>query len=95
MNTVLKMHFHRRAIGSLAHPYVQVLAFAGLKKKHIVAVVEFSKLIELVQLRLCIEFCVFAAVRKESVNIVKEMPVTFPETCQKLNGSQMKGQLNG
>lgn len=85
------MHFNRRAIGSLAHPYVQVLAFAGFKKKHIVAIVQFCKLIELIQLRLGIKFCVFAAVGKESVDIIEEMTMAFTQTCQKLSSSQFKG----
>jgi hypothetical protein len=41
VRTVLHVHFHSRAIGGLAHPTVQVLAFPCFEEKHIVAVVEF------------------------------------------------------
>lgn len=61
--TVLEMHLHSRSIRCFANPYVQILAFPGLEENHVVAIVEFSQLIELVKLRLCIKLCVFAAVR--------------------------------
>ena len=46
------MHLDSGPIGCLAHPYVKILALSRLKEKHIVAVVELSELIELVELRL-------------------------------------------
>ena len=61
--TVLEMHLHSWSIRCFANPYVQILAFPGLEEKHIIAVVEFSQLIELVKLCLCIKLCIFAAVR--------------------------------
>ena len=65
------------AIGSLAHPYVQVLALARFEVEDVVAIVEVCQLIELVKLCFGVEFCIFAAVRKECVEIVEEMSMSF------------------
>lgn len=49
-HTILQMHLDSGPIWYLAHPYVKIFALPRLEEKHIVAVVEFSKLIELVEL---------------------------------------------
>lgn len=40
----------------LAHPYVEILGFTGVEEETIVAVLEFSQFVELVQFRFRIEF---------------------------------------
>lgn len=45
--TVLKVKLDSRAVGHLAHPNVQVLAFPRLEEQDVVAVVEFRQLVEL------------------------------------------------
>ena len=45
------------------------------KKQHVVAVVEFRELVELVELRLCIELCILATMGQERVEGVEEMAV--------------------
>ncbi len=70
------MHFDSRSIGCFAGPYVKILPFSSLEKKYIVAVVEFRQLIQLVELRLGIQFCIFAAVRKERVEVIQEMAMS-------------------
>lgn len=49
---------------------------------HVIAVVEFSQLIELVELRLCIKLCVFAAVRQEGVQVVEEMSMSVGDASR-------------
>ena len=73
--TVLEVHLDRRSIGRLAHPYIEVLSFPRLKKYYVVAIVEFRKLVELVQFGLCIKLCILAAVRQESVKVIEKMSV--------------------
>ena len=60
---ILEVHFDRRSIGRLAHPYIEVLPFPRLKKQYIVAIVEFRELVQLVEFGLCIKLCVLATVR--------------------------------
>ena len=50
--TILDMHLDSRAIGNFAQPNVEVLSFPGLEEKNIVAVVEFSELVQLAQVGL-------------------------------------------
>ena len=57
------MHLDSRPIRCFAHPDVQIFTLPCFKKKHIVAVVEFSKFVELVELSLGVKFGIFAAVR--------------------------------
>lgn len=67
------MHFDCRPIWRFAHPYVKVFAFSGFEEEHVVAIIEFSKFVELIELGFSVEFCIFAAVREESVNIVEKV----------------------
>jgi len=46
------MHLDSGAVGRFAHPRIQILAFPGFEEEHIVAVVELSELVQLVQFRL-------------------------------------------
>lgn len=73
--TILQVHLHRRSIGRFAHPNIKILAFSGLEKEHVVAVVQIGKLVELIELRLGIQLRIFAAVGKKRVEIVEEMPM--------------------
>jgi hypothetical protein len=57
------MHLDRRAVRRFAHPCIQILAFSGLEEEDVVAVVEFSELVQLVELRLGVELRLFSAVR--------------------------------
>jgi hypothetical protein len=75
--TVLDVHLDGRSVWRLAHPCVQIFAFPCLKEEHIVAIVEFGKLVELVQFCLGVEFCFFAAVWKEGVKVVQEMTMSI------------------
>lgn len=72
------MHFHGRSIGRFTHPEVQVPFFPSLKEESIIAVVEFGKLVKLVEFGFRVELGVFAAVRKEGGNVVQKMSVSIP-----------------
>ena len=69
------MHFHGWAIGCFAHPYVKVFAFACFEEQHIVAVVELGYFVELIELGLGVELCIFSAVWKKRVKVVEKMPM--------------------
>lgn len=69
------MELDGRSIRNLTQPHVKILSLPCLEEKYIVAVVEFCQLIELVQLRLGIEFGVFSAMGEHRCNIVQEMTV--------------------
>ena len=69
----MKVHLDCRPIWRFAHPDVKVFAFSGFEEEHVVAIIKFSKLVELIELGFGVEFCIFAAVREESVNIVEKM----------------------
>lgn len=68
--TVLEMAFYGWAVGGFAHPDVEVFALAGFEEEDVVAVVEVGELVQLVELCFGVEFCVFAAVREEGVEVV-------------------------
>ena len=70
MRTVLKVKFHSRSIGRFAHPYVEVFPLSCFEEQDIVAIVEFGELIELIELCLGIELCIFTTVRQEGVKVV-------------------------
>jgi len=57
------VHFYSGAVVCFAHPEVEIFAFASFEEEDVVAVVEFCEFVELVELRLCVQLCVFAAVR--------------------------------
>lgn len=46
--TVLHVHLNCRSVGRLAHPQVKILPLPGLEEKHIVAVIQLSKFVQLV-----------------------------------------------
>ena len=68
--TILYMHFYCRSIRSLAHPQIQVLAFPCLKEENILAIIKFSELVQLVQLRFRIEFDILPTMRQQGVDII-------------------------
>lgn len=70
------MHLDGGPVGRLAQPYIEIFGFARFEKEHIVAIVEVGQLIQLVELGLGVELCIFAAVRYEGVEIVHEMSVS-------------------
>ena len=70
------MHLYRRSIGRLAHPYVEIFPFPCFEKEDVIAIVELSQFIQLVELCFCIELCIFATMGKEGVQIVQEMSVS-------------------
>jgi len=70
------MHLDRRAVGWFREPDVEVLALTRLEEDDVVAVVEVGELVELRELGLGIEFGIFAAVRKESIEVAEEVSVS-------------------
>lgn len=70
------MHFDSRPIRGFTHPYVEIFALSRLEKEHIVAIVKFSKLIELIKFRLGVKFCIFPAMWEQRVEIVKKMSMS-------------------
>ena len=74
--TVLKVHLDRRPIGRFAHPDIKIFAFSGFEKQHIIAVVQFSQLVQLIQLGFGVEFCIFATMREKGIDIIQKMSVT-------------------
>lgn len=81
-STVLEMHLHGRAIGRFADPYVEVFALSRFEEEDVIAVVELGKFIQLVELGLGVQLCIFAAVRKEKVKIVEEMSVSIGDSAR-------------
>ena len=70
------MHLHGRPIRGFTHPYVEVFTLSRLEEEHIIAIVEFGELIELVKFGLGVEFCIFPAMWKQRVEIVKKMSMS-------------------
>ena len=70
------MQFDGGTVGWLAYPDVQVFALTRFEKEHIIAVVEISELVQLVELCFRVKLGVLAAVREEGMEIVEEMSVT-------------------
>lgn len=73
------MHLDGRTIWRFAHPHIEIFALSRLEEEHVIAVIQFGKLVELVQLRLGVEFCIFAAVREERVDIVEQVSLSDAE----------------
>ena len=65
MRTILKMHFDRGPIWSFAHPNVEIFCLPRFKKHDIIAIVQLSKLVQLVQFRFRVQLSIFAAVGEE------------------------------
>ena len=70
------MHLDSRPIRGFTHPYVEIFALSGLEEEHIVAIVEFGKLIELIKFGLGVELCIFPTVWEQRVEIVEKMSVS-------------------
>ena len=70
---VLEMHLNGRTIGRFGDPGVKVLAFSGFEEENIVARVEISEFVELVEFGFRVELGVFARMGKERVEVVDEM----------------------
>lgn len=70
------MELDSRSVWRLAHPDVEILAFAGLEEENIVAVVQVGKFVQLVEFCLGVELCVLAAVGKKRVEVVEKMTVS-------------------
>lgn len=73
--TVLAVELESWSIWSLAHPYVEIFAFAGLEEENVVAVVHISQFVQLVQLGLGVEFDIFSAMWEENMEVVEEVPL--------------------
>ena len=70
------MHLDGRPIRGFTHPYVEIFALSRLEKEHIVAIVEFGELVELVEFGFGVEFCIFPAMWKQRVEIIEKMSVS-------------------
>lgn len=73
---VLAVHFHGRSVRRFGEPDVEILAFSRLEEHDIVAVVQIGELVQLVQLGFSVEFSIFAAMRKECVQVAEEMAMS-------------------
>lgn len=70
MRTILEVKFHSWAVGCFAHPYVEVFPLPRFEEQDIVAIVEFGEFVELVELCLGIELCIFTTVRQERIKVI-------------------------
>jgi hypothetical protein len=61
------VHFQGWAVRRFAEPDVKILALARFEEHDVVAVVKIGELVQLMQLGLGVEFCVFSTVREEGV----------------------------
>jgi hypothetical protein len=60
--TILHVHLNCRPIRCLAHPKVEILSILPcLEEDHIVAVIKFGELVQLVELRFRVELRIFPA----------------------------------
>ena len=76
------MHLDSRPIRGFTHPYVEIFALSRLEKEHIVAIVQFGKLIELIKFGLGVELCIFPAMWEQRVEIVEKMSVSVGHTSR-------------
>lgn len=70
------MHLDSRPVRGFTHPYIEIFALSRLEKEHIVAIVKFGKLIELIEFGLRVKLCVFAAMWEQGVEIVEKMSMS-------------------
>lgn len=75
-HTILQMHLDSRPVRGFTHPYVEIFALSRLEEEHIVAIVEFGKLIELIEFGLGVELCIFPAMGEQRVKIVEKMSMS-------------------
>ncbi len=74
--TILQMHLDSRPIWGFTHPYVEIFALSRLEKEHIIAIVKFGKLIELIKFGLGVKLCIFPAMWEQRVEIVEKMAMS-------------------
>ena len=70
------MHLDSRPIRGFTHPYIEIFALSRLEKEHIVAIVKFGKLIQLIKFGLRVKLCIFPAMREQGVEIVEKMSMS-------------------
>lgn len=73
---VLNIEFHCGTIGRLQDPEVKVLVLSCLEEKNVVAVIQLSNFVELVQVLLGIEFGLFSSMWHQVCQILNQ--VTMP-----------------
>lgn len=76
VHTILHVELDCRSIGRFAHPHVKILPLASFKEEHIVAVVQLSKLIQLIELRFGVKLRFFATVWEEGMQVVHQMSMS-------------------
>ena len=74
---VLNVKLDRRTIGRLAHPRVEVFAFASFEEEDIVAIVQFGYFIELKELAFSVKLRLFATVREEGIEVIQKMSMSW------------------
>jgi hypothetical protein len=74
---VVNVKLDRRTIGWLAHPCIEVFAFAGFEEEDIVAIVEFGDFVELEQLTFGVKLRLFTTVGKEGIEVIQEMSMSL------------------
>lgn len=80
---VLDVELESWAVWRLGDPKVKVLMFAGFEKKDVVAVVELSDLIKLVQVFLGVELGLFSGVGHQLGQILDEMSVSVGDASRR------------
>lgn len=90
--TVLEMHLDCWAVGDLAHPYVEIFAFARLEEEDVVAVVQVGELAELVELGFGVELGVLFAVRHHRCQVIEEVAVSARRDGQVWNMGSASGR---
>lgn len=69
------MQLDAGSVGRFAHPHVQILPLPRLEEEDVVAVVQVRNLVQMVQLRLGVQLCVFAPVGEHCDYVFEEMAV--------------------
>lgn len=75
------MHLHGRTIGWFAHPQVEVLPFSRLKEEDVVAIIEISKFVQLIELRFRIQLGVFSTMGEKRMEVIHEVSVPIGDTA--------------
>jgi len=71
------VHLDRRTVWWFAHPEVEIFALARFEEEDVVAVVHVGEFVQLIKFAFGIEFGVFAAVREERVEVVKQVTMSI------------------
>lgn len=74
--TILNVHLDCRAVWHLARPHIKILSFPRLEEENIVAVVQFSQLVQLIQLRFRVKLGVLAAMGHHGREVVEKVSVS-------------------